>query len=138
MQPASVGARVGAALIDLVPTIALFFLLAKLIGTWKTGDGQVRIELHNGAALVYVVLVLLYYFVFELVSGRTPGKLACGLIVVSADGSKVRPGQVLGRNLMRIVDFLPVFYLVGFIAVIANERNARLGDLAAKTAVVVQ
>ncbi|MDX6285020.1 MAG: hypothetical protein QOG53_505 [Frankiales bacterium] len=136
VQPASVGARVVAALIDLVPTLALFFLLAKTVGTWETGGGQTRIELHNGAALLYVVLVLAYYLFFELLFSRTPGKMARGLVVVDVNGSKARPSQMVGRNLMRIVDFAPAFYLIGFVAVIANDRNARLGDLAAKTAVV--
>ena len=37
------------------------------------------------------------------------------------------------RNIARIVDFLPVFYLVGTISIVATEHDQRLGDLAAGT-----
>jgi hypothetical protein len=40
------------------------------------------------------------------------------------------------RTLLRIVDWLPALYLVGFIAMLATgERRMRLGDLAARTRV---
>jgi uncharacterized RDD family membrane protein YckC len=133
--PASVGARVVAGLIDLIPTLALFFFLAKTIGTWETGDNGFHIELRNGDFILYVALVLAYYFFFELATGSTPGKMARRLVVVDVNGGKPSFGQLLGRNLMRIIDFAPFLYLIGFVAIIANDRNARLGDLAARTAV---
>ena len=34
------------------------------------------------------------------------------------------------RNILRIVDFLPVFYLVGSISIVATQHDQRLGDLA--------
>jgi len=40
------------------------------------------------------------------------------------------------RNFLRIVDFLPAFYVVGVIAILATSQNQRLGDLAAGTLVV--
>jgi len=40
------------------------------------------------------------------------------------------------RNLLRFVDMLPAFYLVGGIATLVNRRGQRLGDLAANTVVV--
>jgi uncharacterized RDD family membrane protein YckC len=134
--PATVGRRVSATLLDFVPAIVLFFVLAKAIGTWQTSGGQVRFELKNGDFLVYVALILVYYFVFELLYGRTPGKMALGLAVVDVNGGKPGVGQLVGRTLMRIIDFLPTLYLVAFITTLATDRNARLGDLVAKTAVV--
>ena len=40
------------------------------------------------------------------------------------------------RNLVRIVDFLPGGYLVGFVTMLLNRRARRLGDFAAGTLVV--
>jgi hypothetical protein len=40
------------------------------------------------------------------------------------------------RNFLRIVDFLPAFYVVGVISILVTSRNQRLGDLAAGTLVV--
>jgi hypothetical protein len=45
-------------------------------------------------------------------------------------------GQAAIRNLVRIVDFLPVFYAVGMLTLFINGRGKRLGDFAAGTLVV--
>jgi hypothetical protein len=42
------------------------------------------------------------------------------------------------RNLLRVIDILPAFYLVGMVTVLASSRNQRLGDLAAGTVIVRQ
>jgi hypothetical protein len=44
--------------------------------------------------------------------------------------------QVLMRNLIRFVDWLPGFYLFGGIACLVSRKSQRLGDLAASTIVV--
>ena len=44
---------------------------------------------------------------------------------------------VLVRNLLRLIDILPGFYVVGAISILATRRAQRLGDLAAGTMVVV-
>jgi len=56
--------------------------------------------------------------------------------VVREDGGGV-PGfrAALVRSLLRVVDGL-FGYLVGFVAVLASERNQRLGGMAARTLVV--
>ena len=69
-------------------------------------------------------------------NGQTPGKRALGLAVLNDDGSPVRWPAALTRNLLRAVDFLPLFYAVGLIAMLLNRDFKRLGDLAAGTVVV--
>jgi hypothetical protein len=56
--------------------------------------------------------------------------------VVNDDLSPVTLGSSMVRNLMRTVDFLPLFYLVGLVAMLFNRRFQRLGDMAAGTLVV--
>ena len=68
--------------------------------------------------------------------GQTPGKRAMGLMVLNDDGSPVRWPAALTRNLLRAADFLPFFYGLGLIAMLANRDFKRLGDLAAGTVVV--
>lgn len=46
-----------------------------------------------------------YYFVMELVFGRTVGKIVTGTKVVRADGSRPSAGQIIGRTLSRIIPF---------------------------------
>src|SRR5206468_250385 len=69
-------------------------------------------------------------------SGKTLGKRLMHLRVVDARGGPVTVGQAVVRNLVRAVDFLPLYYAVGAIAIFASPRNQRLGDLAAGTVVV--
>lgn len=70
--------------------------------------------------------------------GQTPGKRAMGLAVLNDDGTPVRWGAALTRNLLRAVDFLPVLYGFGLLAMLSNRDFKRLGDLAAGTVVVHQ
>lgn len=68
--------------------------------------------------------------------GQTLGKRVMRLRVVDAGGMALTPGQIVLRNLVRVVDELPVFYLVGGVAMMVSRRAQRLGDLAAGTIVV--
>jgi uncharacterized RDD family membrane protein YckC len=70
--------------------------------------------------------------------GQTPGKRAMGLTVLNDDGTPVRWPGALTRNLLRAVDFLPVFYGIGLLAMLTSRDFKRLGDLAAGTVVVYQ
>lgn len=83
-----------------------------------------------GGIFVYIA----YTAVTELVLGRTPGKLLCGLIVVSRDGTPATPRQRLIRNILRLLDI----YLIPLLIVAATPLRQRLGDLVAGTVVVEQ
>jgi uncharacterized RDD family membrane protein YckC len=69
-------------------------------------------------------------------NGATPGKKALRLIVLHDDGTPVRWPAALARNLLRGIDFLPIFYGIGLVAMLMNRDFKRLGDLAAGTIVV--
>ena len=64
------------------------------------------------------------------------GKRLFGLRVVDAQGLRLRPAQVVLRNLLRAIDFLPAAYLVGVTACLVSRKGQRLGDLAANTVVL--
>lgn len=68
--------------------------------------------------------------------GATPGKKLLALQVVHDDGTPVAWGPALVRNLLRAVDFLPLFYGIGLISILINRDFKRLGDLVAGTVVV--
>src|SRR6185295_6811110 len=93
-----------------------------------------------GVAIASVATFLIsfgYDVAFEvLANGRTPGKRWTGLRVLRDDG---RPVDLLSsaiRNVVRLVDGLPLSYLPAMVFIIATKRNQRLGDLAASTIVV--
>ena len=87
--------------------------------------------------LIYFALFWGYFMLFEtLWSGQTPGKRAGRLRVIRRDGQPVGAGEVLIRNLVRIVDFLPGFYGIGLVVMFIDKEARRLGDMAAGTIVV--
>jgi uncharacterized RDD family membrane protein YckC len=87
--------------------------------------------------IILFVVEWLYPVLFELLArGQTPGKKLLGIAVVNDDLSPVTLGTSLIRNLLRTVDFLPLFYLAGIVTMLTNRRFQRLGDLAAGTLVI--
>jgi len=92
----------------------------------------------GGVFLIFLfVIEWLYPVLFEVFArGQTPGKKMFGISVINDDLSPVTLGTSLVRNLLRTVDFLPLFYLVGLVAMLSNRRFQRLGDMAAGTLVI--
>jgi uncharacterized RDD family membrane protein YckC len=68
--------------------------------------------------------------------GQTVGKRLFRLRVMDAGGLYLTFAQVVIRNLVRLLDILPLAYLVGGVVAVSNQYSQRLGDLAAGTVVV--
>src|SRR5437867_1858142 len=68
--------------------------------------------------------------------GQTVGKRLLRLRVMDVQGLRLQFSQVVIRNLLRLVDMLPAFYLIGGLACLISRRAQRLGDLAANSIVV--
>ncbi|MBI5528218.1 MAG: RDD family protein [Deltaproteobacteria bacterium] len=68
--------------------------------------------------------------------GQTFGKRVLRCRVVDEQGLRLRFPQVAIRNLLRAVDSIPLFYLVGGISTLVSRRSQRIGDIAAGTIVV--
>lgn len=89
------------------------------------------------AAILTFGLFWGYYIFFELMwNGQSPGKRWSGIRVIRRDGSPVTLTESIIRNLVRIVDFLPMGYGAGVITMFIHPQSCRLGDLAAGTLVV--
>ncbi|HET9933732.1 MAG TPA: stage II sporulation protein M [Polyangiaceae bacterium] len=93
-----------------------------------------------GAVLLMLFLLEWGYFVVcELATGgRSPGKRALDLRVVTLSGAPISFGDSVLRNLLRAADFLPSAYVFGLLAMLFDARFRRLGDLAAGTMVVYE
>lgn len=129
---AGLGSRFIARVLDSL--VQAGFILAWLLLVLATEGAFVVVAIgYVGAFLGWFA----YDIAFEvLASGRTPGKRWSKLRVVAADGGPVGLGASAVRNLLRVVDFLPVAYPLGAVAIVVTSRNQRIGDLAAGTLVV--
>ena len=79
-----------------------------------------------------------YYFAFEALFSRTPGKLLTGLVVVDLYGGKCSHYQILIRTLFRLLEVNPLLLgaLPAAISVVFSKYHQRFGDKIADTLVV--
>ncbi len=126
--------RAFAWLIDITVVLIISSGLAKGLGRSNVMDG----DLARGIFVVgYFVVSTGYHIALEWFwRGQTLGKRLCKLRVTDAEGLRLGFYQVVIRNLVRFVDQLPLFYLVGGAACLVNRHAQRLGDIAAGTVVV--
>ena len=127
--------RAVAWMIDLAIRAVAYLAIAFVLGlTTLLADPQ----LAGGAFMLVAFFGEWFYPVlFEVYKeGRTPGKMVMKLSVVTENGSPVGWHGAMLRNLLRVVDFLPLFYGFGLVAILFNRRFQRLGDMVAGTLVV--
>ncbi|HET6150989.1 MAG TPA: RDD family protein [Polyangia bacterium] len=147
---AGVGSRALAFILDfliqLIPiSIAMVVVVVTnsitLINKTEKGDVVQDVRPSVMAAAVFSVIVFvtnfLYFTFFDLVSGgQSPGKRALKLRVVRDGGLAVDARSSLIRNLVRTVDMLPGFYVLGLISIFVSREHKRIGDLAGGTLVI--
>jgi hypothetical protein len=80
-------------------------------------------------------LIFVYYTVLEALTAASVGKLVFRMRVTMDDGTRPSGTAVVIRNLIRLPEVL-FWYIPSGISCLANAKNKRLGDLAAKTVVV--
>ncbi len=132
LRLAGVGSRFAAGMIDFAIKGALVAVAALVAGV---SAGEIPALVVGGAGLLFAMVF--FDVLFEVRSGgRTPGKRALGLRVVLADGRPVGLRASAVRNLLRLVEGLPLSYVPAIVSILATRANQRLGDLAAGTVVV--
>jgi uncharacterized RDD family membrane protein YckC len=86
--------------------------------------------------LVFLFIIFVYFILLEAYAGGTIGKMALGMKLVDIDGKKIGILKSLIRNLLRLVDGLPAFNVLGAVLIARSLKHQRIGDLVAKTFVV--
>jgi uncharacterized RDD family membrane protein YckC len=138
---AGIGSRFVAVLIDHLIMGGVFLVVGLLWGV-LVGSVANRVNLLGKWILaVFIALnFVLYWGYFTLFEafwrGQTPGKHVMKLRVIKDSGRQITLFEAMSRNLLRIIDYLPAFYLAGVIAMLSTKRHQRLGDLVAGTIVV--
>lgn len=145
LRIAGVGSRSYAFVIDWHIRLILAF------SWWAVGTmlafGQLRfLEVNEAPRLNYflwvwlpaIVIYVMYHPIVEIVMrGSTPGKRMAGVRIVTRSGDIPGIGALLIRNVFRIVDSLPVAYLVGLATTIFTAQHVRIGDIAAGTLLIL-
>jgi uncharacterized RDD family membrane protein YckC len=134
-ETAGLGSRFTAQLVDILVLGGLLLALG-LVSYLIARLGETTI-----GTVLFLVAGFLGFWAYWIVpealwSGRTLGKYLLHLRVIDARGGPLTVGQAVIRNLLRVVDFLPLSYAAGIVAIFSSPRNQRLGDMAAGTVVV--
>ena len=150
---ASIGNRFLAVAIDhfiqylSIILIAWFFLWISntSLGSTGTTADQWLEEMPKWTVAIMIIAIFLvfasYFIVFEwLWNGQTPGKRIMKLRVIREDGRPITLWEAVARNLLRVFDAAPGFFLpiysVGLIVIFISGRDQRVGDIFAGTVVI--
>ncbi len=132
---AGLGSRFIAQLLDslIVGVIALIVNVA-VLGAISPSDAQNAVLAALAAAGITLFVYVGYFTICEVsTGGSTPGKSAGHLRVLDISGAAPTSGQLLLRNVARILDVLAG---LGDVVMFWNRQSRRIGDLLAGTVVV--
>lgn len=125
---ANVGRRILSTLLDLLIMMGASGVVISFVAIFIRDVAVIQ--------TIYIAMVVLFPLVMErLLKGRSIGKMAARLKVVSADGSNPSFTASLLRWALFWVD-VPTG--LGVVSILFTENNQRIGDLAAGTYVVQQ
>jgi uncharacterized RDD family membrane protein YckC len=136
-ETAGLASRLGAAFLDALVQVSL--LVVVLLAAFGLSEAGLELGgLAQGSLYVFIFLLLFGYpTAFETMwRGRTLGKAAMGLRVVTIEGGPVRFRHAAIRAMLGLFDKYLFSGLVGVIAVLVTPRNQRIGDLVAGTIVL--
>ena len=136
IPPVSLRRRLGAIVIDSI-IVAL---------TWQLTEYLLRLPLNPTlpVAAFLVGATFFYYFIFEWLFSATIGKLVMKIRVLGIDGNSCTMQESAIRNLLRLIEWLPLFYVFGLIIpfyifgailLMTSKKRQRAGDRIAHTIV---
>ena len=135
---AGVGSRTIAEILDLLVQIAALVALSLVLSLAVTGGLELGQTLAVILTAVLAFLVLLGYPVAmeTLWNGRTLGKAAMGLRVVTQEGGPVRFRHAAIRGIFGLVEIWVFLGSIAVLSIIFSKRNQRIGDIVAGTIVL--
>lgn len=135
VQIAQLPVRALSALID-IAVIFVGYIAGVML--WATTLNQFDPALSGAVLIIFTVLTIVGYpLIFESATrGRTLGKMALGLRVVSDDGSPERFRQALFRALASVIEIWTFFGGPAVICSMLSSKGKRIGDVFAGTVVV--
>ena len=130
---AGLASRAVAKLLDLLIQGAALMALAVALGFAAPGTLGVVLLVVGTAVILFGYPVIAE----TAMQGRSPGKAALGLRVVTVEGAPIAPRHAFIRSALGLVDFLlPPGGLLAVVAALLSPRGQRLGDLVAGTMVL--
>ena len=126
------------ALSALVDIAVIFVGYVAGVMLWASTLGDLDPALSGAVLVIFTVLTIVGYpLIFESATrGRTLGKMAVGLRVVSDDGGPERFRQALFRALASVIEIWTFFGGPAVICSLLSSKGKRIGDVFAGTVVI--
>ena len=135
---ASLGERMLAFFIDMIVKVA--YLYAVIYITSELGIyGNLNFDSWEQMVIIFILYfpVLFYSLILEaLFNGQTLGKRMMKIKVIKIDGYQASFTDYLMRWVLRLVEITIFMGSIALLTIIFNDRNQRLGDIVAGTAVI--
>ncbi|MFC1937605.1 RDD family protein [Chloroflexota bacterium] len=115
--------------------LSLFFFPATYLysGKWIMGSEEHLWGISDPICLVFLFVIFAYFILMEAYAGWTVGKKMLGMKVMDGEGGRIGLYKATVRNLLRLVDGLPAFNILGIILIATSPGEQRFGDRIAKT-----
>jgi uncharacterized RDD family membrane protein YckC len=113
----------------------MILALVWVVAAFAIGDMSLRGLFTLTITAYEVVFSFAYYFILEGLLGKTLGKAMLGLRVVDKDGDQCSFERSFKRNVLRFIDWLPLFYILGVVTILSSAERQRVGDRIAGTIV---
>ncbi|HEX9059801.1 MAG TPA: RDD family protein [Clostridia bacterium] len=144
-EAAGLGSRHAAALIDSgLQIISIFFVLVciSILSSSSVTDifkNTNHINLFFVAICIILTFIIFfgYFIIFEMaLNGQTPGKKLLKLRVIKENGEPLGIWESLTRNILRIIDYIPLLNFIDIFILIFSDKYKRIGDYASSTIVI--
>lgn len=129
-------------LIQMLFSAAIFSVLAQF-GLSELINNTLKMRDLKSSVIAGLLVILsfavsfLYFIILEVVmNGQTLGKKIFNIRVRKDHGNAPSFWDILLRNFIRLIDFLPFFYGIGLVVMFLNKKSKRLGDYAAGTVII--
>ena len=124
MSTADKGARLANAIID---SLLIFILILLFIYMLYFINPSLFEKWHYLPDIIYIIIFIAYYLLFEGISGRTPGKWLTKTKVTGYGGNRPGLSRIFARTLLRMIPLDLLSFLFGSLG---------LHDLLSRTTVV--
>lgn len=160
---AGVGTRLIANIIDQLIQFAVIAIILSVIGLLLyIGLPIIQVQAQVAIPILFFLVIWGYFIFFEYKwNGQTPGKRALGIRVIRDGGYPVDGNSVVVRNLLRVVDGMPILLLsmliygisanqpiiaetagipvlITLLCIMLTAKYQRIGDMSAGTIVIRQ
>jgi uncharacterized RDD family membrane protein YckC len=127
-----------AAFLDYTIFMIFFYSIGYNFGDRYYVENGFGFTLNNTLALIVFIFWIIIFPVIEGLTGQTIGKMVFKIKVTRYDYTNVRLGHSLIRHLFDFIDFFPFFGITGLLFASNTKLKQRVGDLVAKTIVILK